>query len=57
MSIIEQVSKDLSNFPDDVIDQWVGYYAESEGWPPPTPLEGRWKGLLANRESWNIGHR
>jgi hypothetical protein len=50
MSIIKQVSKDLPNFPDDVIDQWIGYYAESEGWPPPIPLEGRWKGLLANKD-------
>ncbi|WP_162925871.1 hypothetical protein [Isoalcanivorax indicus] len=50
MSIIKQVSKDLPNFPDDVINQWIGYYAESEGWPPPAPLEGRWKGLLANRD-------
>ena len=50
MRIIEQVSEDLPNFPDDVIDQWIGYYAESEGWPPPSPLEGRWKGLLANKD-------
>jgi hypothetical protein len=61
MSIIEQVSADLPNFPDDIVKQWIGYYAESEGWPPPEPLEGRWKSLLANKNleylktvEWNL---
>jgi len=49
MGTLEQVAADLPNFPEDVISQWIGYYAETEGWPPPEPLDGRWKDLLANR--------
>jgi hypothetical protein len=49
MSIIEQVEEDLPNFPQDIIEQWMGYYAQSEGWPPADPPEGRWGDLLGNR--------
>jgi hypothetical protein len=46
---MKQIAKDLPNFPDDIILQWIGYFAESEGWPPPEPLKGRWLSLLSNR--------
>lgn len=49
MSIIEQVEEALPNFPQDIIEQWIGYYAQSEGWPPGDPPEGRWSNLLGNR--------
>jgi len=49
MTIIEQVSEDLPNFPKDVIEQWIGFYAQSEGWPPSDPPDGRWSSLLGSR--------
>lgn len=45
----EKVSADLPNFPEDIVEQWMGFYANSDGWPPPDPLQGRWKTLLAGR--------
>jgi hypothetical protein len=48
-SIPEQVAANLPNFPEDIIEQWMGYYAQSDGWPPPNPLQGRWYALLAGR--------
>jgi hypothetical protein len=61
MSVLDEISKSLSNFPRDIIIQWVAYYAETEGWPPPNPLSGRWKSLLGDRGleywkslSWNL---
>lgn len=48
MSILDDISESLSNFPRDIIIQWVAYYAETEGWPPPNPLSGRWKKLLGD---------
>ncbi len=48
VSVIQsQVAVDLPNFPAEIIEEWIGHYAESEGWPPPTPLVGRWRNLLA----------
>jgi hypothetical protein len=46
---VVRLLRDLPNFPRDVVEQWIGYYAESEGWPPPQPLTGRWAALLDYR--------
>lgn len=45
-SVTDQVKADLPNFPSDIIVQWMGYYAESDGWPP---TGRRWETLLGGR--------
>ena len=37
------IKRDLPNFPDQVIEQWLDPLAETDGWPPIAP---RWKHLL-----------
>jgi hypothetical protein len=53
---ILDIQKDLPGWPDDVIEQWLLYFAnESDcGWPPPEPLgDHRWNALLGGRPlSW-----
>lgn len=43
----------LPNFPDEVLEQWLQPYANSEGWPPSesstATLSGRWRYLLKNK--------
>ena len=50
------IKKDLSAWPDDVIDQWLLFFANEAdcGWPPPEPLgKHRWAGILGGRPlSW-----
>jgi hypothetical protein len=54
---LADIRNDLSAWPDDVIDQWLHYFANEPdcGWPPPEPLVGghRWSRLLGGRPlSW-----
>jgi hypothetical protein len=53
---VADIKKDLPGWPDDVIKQWLHYFANEPdgGWPPPDPLgEHRWRNLLGGRPlSW-----
>lgn len=56
MFSIADIQKELPRWPEDVIEQWLLYFANEPdcGWPPPDPLGNhRWKGLLGGRSlSW-----
>jgi hypothetical protein len=49
-----EIKNDLPDWPDDVIEQWLHYFAQDCGWPPPEPLgDHRWSGLLGGKPlSW-----
>jgi hypothetical protein len=53
---VADIKKDLPDWPDDVIEQWLHYFANEPdcGWPPPERLgTHRWKGLLGGKPlSW-----
>lgn len=53
---IADIKKDLPDWPDDVVDQWLLYFANQPncGWPPSDPLGNhRWSGVLGARPlSW-----
>ena len=53
---VADIQKDLPDWPQDIIEQWLHYFANEPdgGWPPPDPLgESRWKGLFGGRAlSW-----
>lgn len=53
---VADIKKDLPAWPDDVIDQWLHYFANEPdlGWPPPDPLgDHRWGRILGGRPlSW-----
>ena len=50
---IELCQKDLPNFPDEIIRDWLATYIETEGWPPcedhNVVPENRWAYLLGKR--------
>lgn len=51
--LYDRIKADLPNFPEDILEQWIGYYAKYDGWPPSenpddTPKD-RWTHLLLNR--------
>lgn len=48
---------ELTNFPEDVIEQWIAPYAKQVGWPPQLGMDGvpvdRWRYLLSLKPlSW-----
>ena len=48
MVTVAEIQKDLPGWPDDVVEQWLHYFANEPdfGWPPPVPfMDHRW-GLL-----------
>src|SRR5271154_5454589 len=52
MADLAEIKKDIPTWPDDVIDQWLLYFANEPdcGWPPPEPLGNhRWNGLLGGK--------
>lgn len=40
--MFEIIKKDLPNFPDEIIRDWIAPYYEKHGWPP----QGNWNGVL-----------
>ncbi len=56
MASVADIKKDLPDWPDDVIEDWLHYFANEPdcGWPPPEPLgDHRWAGILEDRSlSW-----
>jgi hypothetical protein len=56
MVSVAEIKNDLPEWPDDVIEQWLHYFANEPdcGWPPPEPLGNhRWNGLLGCKPlSW-----
>ena len=56
MISVAEIKDDLPEWPDDVIEQWLHYFANEPdcGWPPPDPLGNhRWNGLLGGKPlSW-----
>lgn len=55
MVALEEIKADLPDWPDDVIEQWLLYHANSPetGWPPPEPFgASRWSLLLNRPWSW-----
>jgi hypothetical protein len=56
MVSVADIKNDLPDWPEDVIEQWLLYFANEPdcGWPPPDPLgDHRWNGPLGgNPLSW-----
>jgi hypothetical protein len=56
MVSVAEIQKDLPGWPDDVLEQWLHYFANEPdlGWPPPEPLgDHRWGRILGGRPlSW-----
>lgn len=54
MATIADIKERLPNWPDEVIGEWLLYFANDVGWPPPEPFgDHRWGPLLGNRPlSW-----
>jgi hypothetical protein len=56
MVTVADIQKDLPDWPEDVITEWLHYFANEPdcGWPPPDPLGAhRWSRLLGGRPlSW-----
>jgi hypothetical protein len=53
---VAAIQQDLPGWPEDVVEQWLHYFANEPdcGWPPPEPLgDHRWGRLLGGRPlSW-----
>jgi hypothetical protein len=56
MVSVTDIQKDLPDWPEDIIEQWLHYFSNEPdcGWPPPEPLDNhRWSRLLGGRPlSW-----
>lgn len=56
MDNIDDLRRDLPNWPLAILDDWLKYFAREPdlGWPPPEPLgDHRWAGILGGKPlSW-----
>jgi ASC-1-like (ASCH) protein len=59
-SLRESIKRDLPNFPEEIIDEWLLSFAEYEGWPPyESKNPERWLRILTldlhtwQRATWN----
>lgn len=54
MVTVDQVKEKLPKWPDQVVEEWLLYFANDIGWPPAEPLGAdRWGGILGKRPlSW-----
>jgi hypothetical protein len=56
MVSVADIQNDLPGWPDEVVEEWLHYFANEPdlGWPPPEPLgQHRWSGILGGRPlSW-----
>jgi hypothetical protein len=54
MVTVADIKEKLPNWPDEVVGEWLLYFANEIGWPPAEPLgTNRWGGILGNRPlSW-----
>ena len=56
MVSVSDIQSDLPSWPDQVIGEWLHYFANEPdlGWPPPEPLgQHRWSAILGGRPlSW-----
>src|SRR6266536_866942 len=53
MVSVADIRKDLPAWPNDIVEQWLHYFANEPdcGWPPPEPLgDHRWGRLLGGRQ-------
>ena len=50
---IADIKIDLPGWPDEVVAEWLHWFANDICWPPPEPLGDRWSGILGGRPlSW-----
>lgn len=54
MATLADIKAVLPNWPNEVINEWLLYFANDIGWPPAEPLgKDRWGGILGGRPlSW-----
>jgi hypothetical protein len=54
MVTVSDIKEALPGWPDEVVSEWLLYFANDIGWPPPNPFGAhRWGRILGNRPlSW-----
>ena len=54
MVTVAEIKQSLPNWPDAVVNEWLLYFANDIGWPPPEPFgASRWGLILGGRPlSW-----
>ena len=59
MVTVADIKKSLPGWPDEIVDEWLLYFANEKdvGWPPPEPYgDHRWGLLFGKRPLswWNV---
>jgi Ribosomal protein L7/L12 dimerisation domain len=54
MVSVADIKNNLPGWPDEVVEEWLHWFANDICWPPPEPLgDHRWSGILGGRPlSW-----